>query len=411
MTTDSQENVSDRDLTANPCEGDGRPPEEGPLRLGKTMVGAPVWYVTGAAEVRSVLSDPRFVVTNTAREPGEKDPKIQLVGQLGVSEELAAYIVDLLPDRDGAAHTRLRKLVAPPFTARRVAKLRSRVEEITEALLDEIEAAGPGPVDLINAFAYPLPITVICELVGVPEADRPAWRDWGDALLSLDAKRFAPALQAMVDQVEDLVVRRRDEPGDDLITTLLRAHSEDEDALSEHDLVKMIITLVLTGHETTAHLLSNSVAALLTHPDQLELLRKEPERWPTAVHELMRRWTPVRVTAVRYATETVEIGGVEIKAGEAVLPVLVDANQDPREYGCPERFDITRREDKRSEGHVGFGHGAHYCLGAPLARQEAEVALQALFRRFPDLAIAGEPQWSSGGLMVRMTQLLVSLRP
>lgn len=389
---------------------DAQKQDEGPVRLGTTVVGEPVWYVTGAAEVRSVLSDSRFVVTNTPLEPGEQTARAVMLGQLGVSEELAAYIIDLLPDRDGPAHTRLRRMVAPAFTARRVAMLRPRLEEITEAILDEVEAAGPGPVDLLETFAYPLPLTVICELVGVPEADRPAWRQWGEALLSWDVSRFAPALEAMVGQVRNLVARRHDEPGDDLISTLLRTRLENEDALTEHDIIKMIITLVRTGHESTAHLLSNSVAALLTHPDQMELLRGEPDRWPTAINELIRRWTPVRFTAMRYATEAVEIGDVEIKAGEAVLPALVEANQDPREYGCPAQFDITRREVRRSEGHVGFGYGAHYCLGAALARQEGEVALRALFERFPDLAIVGEPQWSPGGLIVQMTQLVVTLR-
>ncbi|MEV5981801.1 cytochrome P450 [Streptomyces sp. NPDC052114] len=410
MTTTHEPNLLDPELMADPHGGFKRLREDAPVCLGRTMGGDPAWFVTRAADVRAVLNDPRFVVTNINAAPDAKDPKIQLVANLGVSEELATYIADLLPDRDGADHTRLRRVVAPAFGGRRIANLRPRVTEITDWLLDELEASGPGPVDLINAFAYPLPITVICELVGVPESDRPAWREWGDALLTLDPERFAGALQAMVDQVKELLERRRAEPADDLISAMLEAQAADRDYLTDRDLVKMIITLVNTGHETTAHLLGNAVAGLFAHPDQLDLLRREPERWPVAVHEMMRMWTPVRVTALRYPTEDVEIGGVTIRAGEAVQPVLVSANTDPAEHSAPDTFDVRRREGVRGEGHVGFGHGIHYCLGAALARQEAEVALSALFRRFPDLALDGEPQWLPGPLMIRMSRLPVLLR-
>ncbi|MGV9880224.1 cytochrome P450 family protein [Streptomyces sp. NPDC003006] len=416
MTSTYEPDLLDPELMADPHGGFKRLREEAPISRGRTMGGDPAWYVTRAADVRAVLSDPRFVVTNVNAAPGAKDPKVQLVANLGVSEELATYVVDLLPDRDGADHTQLRRLVAPAFSGRRITGLRPRVTEITGRLLDEIEACGPGPVDMINAFAYPLPITVICELVGVPESDRPTWREWGDALLTLDPARFAGALQAMVDQVEELLERRRAEPADDLISAMLKAQAQAQAQpgggghLSDRDLVKMIITLVNTGHETTAHLLGNAVAGLLARPGQLELLRREPERWPVAVHEMMRLWTPVRVTALRYATEDVEIGGVPIRAGEAVQPVLISANTDPADHADPDRFDIRRREGERGEGHVGFGHGIHYCLGAALARQEAEIALSALFSRFPDLALEGEPQWLAGPLMVRMSHLPVTLR-
>ncbi|MEU0838694.1 cytochrome P450 [Streptomyces sp. NPDC005962] len=404
-------NLLDPELMADPHGGFKRLREEAPVCRGRTMGGDPAWYVTRAADVRAILNDPRFVVTNVNSAPDAGgDPRIQLVANLGVSEELATYVVDLLPDRDGADHTRLRRLVAPAFGGRRIANLRPRVKEITDSLLDEIEAGGPGPVDLINSFAYPLPITVICELVGVPESDRPAWREWGDALLTLDPARFAGALQSMVDQVKDLLERVRAEPADDLISSLIKTQADDGGYLSDDDLVKLVITLVNTGHETTAHLLSNAVAGLLAHPEQLELLRREPERWPVAVHEMMRLWTPVRVTALRYATEDVEIGGVPISTGEAVQPVLISANTDPGEHSDADRFDIRRREGERGEGHVGFGHGIHYCLGAALARQEAEIALSTLFSRFPDLTLSGEPQWLAGPLMVRMSQLPVKLR-
>jgi cytochrome P450 len=192
----------------------------------------------------------------------------------------------------------------------------------------------------------------------------------------------------MIVSIQELVEVRRRQPADDLLSALVRAHEEDGDRLSDRELVTFVFTLVLAGHETTAHLIGNSVAALLCRPDQLAVLRERPELWPSAVHELVRWCGVAQVTSLRYAAADVELGGVLIKAGESVLPVLVAANFDPRRYAGPDRLDITRRPEGHGEGHVGFGHGPHYCLGAALARQEAEVALHALFSRFPDLALA-----------------------
>jgi cytochrome P450 len=182
-------------------------------------------------------------------------------------------------------------------------------------------------------------------------------------------------------------------PREYVISGLVAEH-EDGDRLTDTEIVTMILTLVLAGHETTAHLISNGTLALLRHPDQLDLLRRDPSLWPRAVHELMRFCGPVHITRLRYATEDVELGGVTIHAGDAVQAVLVSANFDPRAYADPERLDVTRHPSQRGDGHVGFGHCAHYCLGAALARQEGEVALRALVERFPGLALDGaEPEW------------------
>lgn len=401
-------NLMDPDLITDPYGGYGRLREEAPVVRGRAMDGSPAWYVTRQDAVRTVLGDRRFV-NNAASVPGvevgrARDRELEMIG---VPRDLTGYLTHSILDADGADHTRLRKLVSRAFTVRRVAELRPRVEAITEALLDGLEAR----VDLIEAFAYPLPITVICELVGVPEADRPAWRKWSNALASMNPQTLPAAVRDMVDHVHDLVRRRRADPADDLLSGLVRAQGEAGDRLSDTELVTMVFTLVHAGHQTTAHLIGNGTVALLTHPDQLDLLRVDPDRWPGAVHELMRWCGPVHLTGLRYAVADVDVGGVLIRAGDAVQAVLVSANFDPLEYPDPDRLDVTRLPSGRGEGHVGFGHGVHYCLGAALARQQAEVALRALFDRFPRLALAvDEPAWVRIPGLRLMAELPVRLR-
>jgi cytochrome P450 len=309
---------------------------------------------------------------------------------VGVPPEYARYLVGTILDIDPPDHTRLRRLVSRAFTVRPVAALRPRVETITAELLDDLAAAA-DPVDLIEAFAYPLPITVICELVGIDEADRPAWRAWGRAFVAMEPDRVSSAVRGMVDHIHALVGRRRTTPADDLLTALIRAHDEDGDHFSDVELVAMVLTLVFAGHETTAHLIGNATAALLTHPDQLALLRADTQLWPAAVRELMRWCGPVHILRLRYAADDVELDGTLIRRGDAVQAVVVSANFDPRAYAEPARLDVTRLVDAHGDGHLGFGQGVHYCLGAALARQEGEVALHGLFARFPRLALAVDP--------------------
>jgi cytochrome P450 len=399
--------LMDPALIADPYGGYGRLREQGPVLRGRTMDGGDAWYVTRQEDVRTVLGDPRFV-NNAASVRGAEVNNVRekVAETLGLTPELARYITTSILDADGADHTRLRKLVSRAFTVRRVADLRPRVEAITANLLDGL----PSPVDLIEHFAYPLPITVICELVGVPEADRPSWREWGIGLVSMDPKIIPGVVRDMVAHVKDLIGRRRAAPADDLLTALIQAQEADGDQLSDDELVTMVFTLVMAGHETTAHLIGNGTVALLTHPDQLDLLRRDPSLWPGAVHELMRFCGPVHITRLRYAAEDVDLDGVRIRAGDAVQAVLVSANFDPREYTDPERLDVTRRPAGRGEGHVGFGHGFHYCLGAALARQEGEVALRALFARFPNLALVdGEQEWARLPGVRRLIRLPVRL--
>ncbi|MFC7381682.1 cytochrome P450 family protein [Sphaerisporangium rhizosphaerae] len=383
--------LMDFELMRDPFRGYARLRERAPLVRGTFFGrGTPIWLVTRYADVKTVLGDPRFV-NDPANVPGMDvgDIRERELAARGIPEEYAPYILDSVLDADGADHLRLRRLVSRTFTARRVLELRPRVQEITESLLDRLEGLGRhGAVDLMEHFAYPLPITVICELVGIPEQDRPQWREWGKALVALEAGGMAGALRDMVEHIHTLIERRRAAPTADLLTGLIRTHDEGGDRLGDTEMVTLVLTLVLAGHETTAHLIGNGVAALLTHPEQLALLRGDPGLMPRAVHELMRWCGPVQGTRLRYAAEDVEIGGMPVRKGEAVMAVLVGGNYDPRVFDDPERLDVTREPDGRRETHVGFGHGLHYCLGAALARQEAEVAFAGLLRRFPGMALA-----------------------
>ncbi|TWF78813.1 hypothetical protein FHX44_114737 [Pseudonocardia hierapolitana] len=402
--------IMDPGLIADPVGGYGQLREQAPVVRGRTPDGGPAWFVTRQADVRTVLSDPRFV--NSARSvPGTSVDSVRdkLIEMAGFPADIAHYFSDSILDHDGEDHSRLRKLVSRAFTVRRVGALRPRVEEITAGLLDRM-AGLAEPVDLIAEFAYPLPITVICELVGVAEEDRPAWHRWSSALMRMQPDAVGPAAREMVGHVLEQIARRRAEPADDLLTALVQVQEGDGDRLSADELVTMIITLVIAGHETTAHLIGNATLALLTRPDQLALLRADPGLWTGAIHELMRWCGPVQLARMRYAAEDVELGGVTIRRGEVVQPVLVSANHDPREYADVERLDVTRRPAGRGEGHVGFGHGFHYCLGAALARQEGEVALRALVERFPRLALAdAEPEWVPVPGMRRLARLPVRL--
>ena len=383
------------EMVADPYGSYGRLRERAPVLRGQFLDGSAAWFVTRQADVRTVLSDPRFA-NDVTSVPGAVDRRTGMMLSLGVPPEYVRYLVGTIIDSDPPDHTRLRRLVSRAFTVRRIAALRPRVEAITAGLLDDLERAladpDPGsPADLVETFAYPLPITVICELVGIDEADRPAWRRAGRAMVSLDRERFGPAVRELVDHVHDLVARRRRTPADDLLTGLIRAHDDDGDHFSDAEMVTMVLALVFAGHETTAHLIGNATVALLTHPDQLAVLRADPGLWPGAVNELMRWCGPALLSRMRYATVDLELGGVPIRQGDAVEAVLVSANFDPRVYADPDRLDVTRLVDAHGDGHVGFGHGVHYCLGAALARQEGEVALHALFDRFPGLALAVEP--------------------
>jgi cytochrome P450 len=364
----------------------------------------PFWMVTRYTDVKMVLADSRFVI-HGANVPGMADTanridQVQLAS--GISPEYVEFSQASMLSLDGDDHRRLRTLVSRAFTPSRVAKLRPRVEEITARLLDRLPGvAKDGVVDLSRHLATPLPITVIAELVGVPEEERDRFRvaawEWLAGAAPGGGTRNRGRRETAFDYIRDLIERRRAQPEDDLASALIRVHDEDGGRLNDTELVWTILTLVVAGYETTVHLIANGIAALLTHHDQLALLRANPGLMPGAVEELMRWCGPVLCAHFRYATEDLEIGGKIVLKGEAVMPVVAGADFDPRVFRDPQRLDVTRKV-RRNHGQLGFGYGLHFCLGAHLARLEAAVVFEALLRRFPDLALAVEPHELEHGL-------------
>ncbi|MES9509596.1 cytochrome P450 [Streptomyces sp. NPDC000609] len=352
--------------------------QSGLLRV-QLPYGEPAWLVTRYADARLVLGDQRFSRAAAASHDEPRQSEGQRDGGiLGMDP----------PD-----HTRLRSLVAKAFTVRQVEKLRPQVRELTAALLDEMETAGP-PADLVDLFALPLPVAVICRMLGVPTEDRPRFRVWSDDALStssLTAEEFDASRAELRAYMAGLIDQHRQDPQDDLMTALIEAR-DDGDRLSELELIDLCVGILVAGHETTASQIPNFVLTLLDHPDQLTRLRAEPELVPNAVEELLR-FVPLGSGAgqPRYATEDIEVGGTLVRAGSPVLVAVGAANRDALRFGAPGVLDIAREGNQ----HLGFGHGVHHCLGAPLARLELQEALSALITRFPELRLAGDVTWKS----------------
>jgi cytochrome P450 len=316
---------------------------------------------------------------------------------------------------DPPDHTRLRRLVSRAFVPGRIAALEPAIRAIARHLLDDLDAAGPGAtVDLIEGYAYPLPFGVIGELLGIPAADRPRLHAWFGVLLTGWAGDPPPeaveASDGIVAYLSELVEDKRRSPADDLVSVLVAA--TEGDALTTQELLSSLFQLVVAGHDTTASLIGNGIVALLDHPGQMQALLADPGQLPAAVAELIRFTAPVPHATFRVTTELVSVGGVQIPAHEQVLVCLGAANRDPGRFPAPDVLDISR--DNGS--HLGFGHGAHYCLGAPLARLEARVAFETLLGRHPGLRLAVDRDalaWAHGdGLVLRgLVSLPVVLGP
>ncbi|MFJ8312870.1 MULTISPECIES: cytochrome P450 [unclassified Streptomyces] len=361
---------------------------QGPVHRIRMPEGSDAWLVVGYEAGRAALADDRL-----SKEWRNASPDV------GVKQVASGTT---MLSSDAPVHTRLRKLVTREFTPRRVEQLAPRVQEMTDGFLDEMLAAPGRRADLVEALSFPLPITVICELIGVPSLDQDNFRQWSNVSVSAPAleDRLAAA-KAINEYLTNLLAEKRRAPGDDLISALIHAADEEGgDRLSEAELLGMAWLLLVAGHETTVNLISNGMLALLGHPEQLAALRADFDGLiDNAVEEMLRYDGPVETPTYRFTKEPVEIGGTVIPGdGQLVLVAMADANRDPARFDDPHRFDIRR--DAR--GHVAFGHGIHYCLGAPLARLEARIAVRTLLDRCPDLALDIHPaaiQWRTGMLV------------
>ena len=345
------------------------------------------WLVTCYDDALAVLKDERYVKDpRNATPPGAKSPGSWL-------PPMFQLLRSNLTDIDAPDHTRLRALVHKAFTPRLIAQLRGRIQTLTDSYLDAAERKGPkGHLELVAGLAVPLPVAVISEMLGVPEANRTALREHVHAMVSLNPGepkgllRVVPHIWLLLRDLRTLVRQKRAHPGDDLTTALVQAE-EAGDRLSEDELVAMLVLLFSAGHETTVNLIASGTLALLQHPEQLALLHHEPERTKTAVEELLRYVTPVDIATERYAREQTILGGETIRQGEQVLVVLGSANRDASQFAHPDVLDVTREPNR----HLALGQGIHYCLGAPLARLEGQIAIESLLRRYPNLRLAAEP--------------------
>jgi cytochrome P450 len=372
--------------------------ELGPVHDVTLADGHDAWLVVGYEEARTALNDPRL----------SKDMHAALATGSGVVAEglpgpaFARHMLTV----DPPDHTRLRRLVSAAFSVRRVEGLRTRIQAITDDLLDDIARQGPNSsIDLVAAFAFPLPFTVICELLGVPDRDR---APLGEGFTKLLVPTSTPAEYASAKEASDAVVAmlkalveaKQVDPGNDLVSALISAR-DGEERLDSQELLSTIFQLVVAGHDTTASLIGNSVVALLRNPAQLEQLRADPARIPKAIEEFLRYDAPVPHSTFRYTAEPMTLGGVAVPAGDQVIICLAAANRDGGRYASPEALDLERDEAR----HLAFGHGIHHCLGAPLARLEGYVALESLLRRYPEISLAvpaADLHWGHGdGLVLR----------
>lgn len=373
--------------------------EHAPVHRTKLPSGVEAWLVTRYADARVALADQRL-----SKNPAHHAASSGAKGKTGIPGERKAELMTHLLNIDPPDHTRLRRLVSKAFTPRRVAEFAPRVQELTDRLIDGF--ADKGEADLIHDFAFPLPIYAICDLLGVPREDQDDFRDWAGMMIRHGGGPrggVARSVKKMRTYLVELIHRKRNEPGDDLISGLIRA-SDHGEHLTENEAAAMCFVLLFAGFETTVNLIGNGMFALLNHPVQRERLQTSLTEGrtgllETGIEELLRFDGPVEMATWRYATEPLRLGGEDIAAGDPVLVVLAAADRDPERFTLPDTLDLSRTDSQ----HLGYGHGIHYCLGAPLARLEARSALSTLLTRLPDLRLAAEPgdlRWR-GGLIMR----------
>jgi cytochrome P450 len=399
--------------------------EHAPVYKTRLPNGVEAFLVTRYDDAKAALADPTLSKNAAVSYPGWRP------GRTGIPGEHRSGIAAHLLNLDPPDHTRLRRLVSKAFTPRRVADFAPRVTQIADNLLDAafgpdvdvdsnsgnvVSSDGRDPVDLIRAYAFPLPIIVICELLGVPGEDQAIFHEWATGMIDRTGPRggVARSVKQIRGYLRELIHKKRltlsaDAASDDLLSALIRA-SDHGEHLNEDEAAAMAFILLFAGFETTVNLIGNGTLALLRHPAQLARITADPGLLENAVEELLRYDGPVEFATWRFTTEPVQVGGTAIPAGEPVLIVLAAADRDPARFTAPDTLDVTRN----AAGHLALGHGIHFCLGAPLARLEGRIAFERLFARFPDLALAvpaGELRWHSGLIMRGLHELPVTVPP
>ncbi|MFL6136250.1 MAG: cytochrome P450 [Frankiaceae bacterium] len=376
--------------------------QEGPAREVVMPHGVKVWLVTRYDDVKALLSDPRVskdgrrvnelftkhsgaAAAVAEEEQGEQDEQDEQGSGAFVDDDLTQHILNTDPPR----HTRLRKLVTKAFTEGRVQAMRPHVEEVAAAILDRLWLEDRREVELIDEFAEPMTTTVLAELLGVPAADRDVFRSWARTLVGSgpSPEEVAAATEAVVTYSRELAEAKRAAPGDDLYSALVQA-TDEGDRLTPNELVSLFFLLVVAGHFTSTGMIGNGMRALLMNPSQLALLRADPALLPGALEELLRFDGPVGMGTFRFTMTDVAVGGTTIPAGEIVVLSLTSANRDAARFENADELDVTRHV----AGHLAFGHGIHYCVGAPLGRLMVEVAIGGLVARFPRMALAVPPE-------------------
>ncbi|MFJ2897619.1 cytochrome P450 [Streptomyces sp. NPDC087218] len=384
--------------------------EHSPVHRTALPSGVEAWLVTRYADARQALADTRL-----SKNPAHHAEPAHAKGKTGIPGERKAELMTHLLNIDPPDHTRLRRLVSKAFTPRRVAEFAPRVQELTDRLIDRF--AEEGRADLIHDFAFPLPIYAICDLLGVPPEDQDDFRDWAGMMIRHGGGPrggVARSVKKMRGYLAELIHRKRENPGEDLISGLIRA-SDHGEHLTENEAAAMAFILLFAGFETTVNLIGNGVHSLLRDPEQRALLQRSIETeegalLETGIEELLRYDGPVELATWRFATEPLTLGGRDIAAGDPVLVVLAAADRDPERFSAPDTLDLARRDNQ----HLGYGHGIHYCLGAPLARLEGRTALATLLRRLPDLRLAvesGDLRWRGGLIMRGLRTLPVEFTP
>ncbi len=400
----SQPDLASPQFKADPYPFYARLRDEAPVYRATIDRRRAAWLITRYDDALAALKDERFVKDpQNAAPPGGKPRTMWVPPML---RPLSRNMLDL----DAPDHTRLRSLVHKAFTPRYVEHLRGRVQSLADDLLDAAERAGE--CDLIRDLARPLPLTVIAEMLGVPERDRPRFARWSETMVAIssqaDGLRAIPAIWSLLRFLRGLIAARRANLGDDLLSALIRAE-EEGDRLSADELVAMAAILLTAGFETTMNLIGNGTHALLRHPEQADTLRRDPAGIGAAVEELLRYTSPVNFATERYAREPVRLHDTTIPQGDLVLVALGAANRDERQFPHADTLDLAREPNR----HLAFGQGGHYCVGAPLARLEGQIALGTLLARYPDLRLATAPEmltWRRGLVIRGLERLPLSFR-